>query len=129
MLVVTLPWHLVGIMGQPRRMAYYDFTDPALAPQAIWVSVSAVGGLILLLSAMLLVCLLVVSQQGQVGAVAPLKLSLAVHPPHRLPASLNGFRVWIWLILGLTIANYGYPIAQSVMLRGAGVPPYLVDAR
>jgi hypothetical protein len=37
--------------------------------------------------------------------------------------------VWIWLILGLTIANYGYPIAQSVMLRGAGVPPYLVDAR
>ena len=24
MLIVTLPWHLVGVMGQPRRMAYYD---------------------------------------------------------------------------------------------------------
>ena len=47
MLVMTLPWHLVGVMGQPRRMAYYDFTDPALAPQAIWVSISAVGGFVL----------------------------------------------------------------------------------
>jgi hypothetical protein len=34
MLVVTLPWHVVGIMGQPRRMSYYDYSDPALAPQA-----------------------------------------------------------------------------------------------
>jgi cytochrome c oxidase subunit 1 len=129
MVVVTLPWHLVGIMGQPRRMAYYDFSDPALAPQAIWVSMSAMGGLVLLLSAMLLVGLLVVSQRGQVVAVAPLKLSLAVHPPRRLPASLNGFRVWIWLILGLTIANYAYPIAQSVLLGGTGVPLYSVEAR
>ena len=47
MLIVTLPWHLVGVMGQPRRMAYYDYTDPALAPQAIWVSVSAIGGFVL----------------------------------------------------------------------------------
>jgi cytochrome c oxidase subunit 1 len=59
----------------------------------------------------------------------PLKLSLAVHPPRRLPASLNGFRVWIWLILGLTIANYAYPIGQSVLLRDTGVPPYMVGAR
>jgi cytochrome c oxidase subunit 1 len=44
MLIVTLPWHLVGLMGQPRRMAYYDFTDPALAPQAIWVSISLSAG-------------------------------------------------------------------------------------
>ena len=54
MLVTTLPWHLVGLMGQPRRMAYFDYTDPALAPQAIWVSVSAVGGFVLVFSALLL---------------------------------------------------------------------------
>ena len=28
MLLTTLPWHVVGVMGQPRRMAYYDYTDP-----------------------------------------------------------------------------------------------------
>ena len=41
MLLTTLPWHAVGVMGQPRRMAYFDFSDPALAAQAIWVSLSA----------------------------------------------------------------------------------------
>jgi cytochrome c oxidase subunit 1 len=129
MLVVTLPWHLVGIMGQPRRMAYYDYTDPALAQQAIWVSVSAVGGFVLLFSAALLVGLLVASLRGPVVAIPPLKLSLAVRPPHRLSPSLNGFRVWILLVLGLTVANYAYPIAQSTLVGGTGVPAYLVGAR
>ncbi len=64
MLIVTLPWHLVGIMGQPRRMAYFDFTDPALAPQAIWVSVSAIGGFVLVFSAILLLGVLLASHRG-----------------------------------------------------------------
>ena len=29
--IVTLPWHLVGIMGQPRRMADYDSINSASA--------------------------------------------------------------------------------------------------
>jgi cytochrome c oxidase subunit 1 len=129
MLVVSLPWHLVGLMGQPRRMAYYDFTDPALAPQAIWVIVSAVGGVVLLFSALLFIGLLAASQRGTISAIPPLRLSLAVYPPRRLPPSLNGFRVWVLLVLALTLANYAYPIAQSALLRGTGVPPYMVDAR
>ena len=127
MLVVTLPWHLVGIMGQPRRMAYFDFTIPALAPQAIWVSVSAVGGFVLVLSAILLLGVLLASHRGPVAAGPPVTFSLAVHPPRRLPASLNGFRVWLLLVVALTIANYGYPIAQFVFLQGTGVPAYLVQ--
>src|ERR1700712_3517322 len=34
MLVLTLPWHWVGLLGMPRRMAYFDYTNPAIAPQA-----------------------------------------------------------------------------------------------
>jgi cytochrome c oxidase subunit I len=34
MMVLTLPWHYVGILGMPRRMAFYDYTDPAIAAQA-----------------------------------------------------------------------------------------------
>ena len=89
MLIVTLPWHLVGVMGQPRRMAYYDFADPALAPQAIWVSISAIGGFVLVFSAMLLVGVLLASHRGPNAAIPPLKFSLAVNPPRRLPRSLN----------------------------------------
>ena len=31
MLVLSLPWHLVGLLGMPRRMAYYDYTPPGTA--------------------------------------------------------------------------------------------------
>ena len=124
MLVVTLPWHLVGVMGQPRRMAYYDFTDPALAPQAIWVSVSAVGGFILVFSAILLVGVLIASHRGQSVAVPPLKFSLAVNPPRRLPRSLNSLGVWTLLMVALTVANYGYPLAQFLFFNNASVLTY-----
>ena len=127
MLIVTLPWHLVGIMGQPRRMAYYDYTDPALAPQAIWVSISALGGFVLLFSALLLVGILFSSQRGPVAENSPLKFSLAVHPPSVLPASLNGFRVWTLLVVALTLANYGFPLAQFLFLENTGVPAYAVQ--
>jgi len=130
MMLTTLPWHVVGVMGQPRRMAYFDFSDPALAPQAIWVSLSAVGGFVLVFSALLLVVVLLTSQRGPVAKrVSPLTFSVALRPPRSLPASLNGFRVWVLLVLALTVANYGYPLAQFVFLRDTGVPAYPVQAR
>jgi hypothetical protein len=30
MMVLSMPWHLVGLLGMPRRMAYYGYTHPAL---------------------------------------------------------------------------------------------------
>jgi cytochrome c oxidase subunit I len=127
MLIVTLPWHLVGVMGQPRRMAYYDFTNSALASQGIWVSISAIGGFVLVFSALLLVGVLLASHRGAVAAISPLKFSLAVYPPRRLPQSLNSFGIWALLVLALTIANYGYPIAQFVFLNRTAVPAFQVS--
>jgi cytochrome c oxidase subunit 1 len=129
MLLTTLPWHVVGVMGQPRRMAYYDYTDPALAPQAIWVGLSAIGGFVLVFSAFAFIGVLIASQRTPVGAVPPLALSLALNPPRSLPASLNGFRVWVLLVVALTISNYGYPVAQSLLLKDTGVAAYPVRVR
>jgi cytochrome c oxidase subunit 1 len=41
--------------------------------------------------------------------------ALAVHPPLRVPAALNGFALWNVLVLVLMIAAYGYPIAQFLI--------------
>src|ERR671938_75802 len=59
MLVTTFPWHWVGILGMPRRMAYFDFSDPAVAPQALSVVLSAIGGFILLASGALFILILI----------------------------------------------------------------------
>jgi cytochrome c oxidase subunit I len=128
MVIVTLPWHLVGVMGQPRRMAYYDFANSALASQAIWVSVSAIGGFVLVFSALLLLGVLLASHRGLATAISPLKFSLALYPPRRLPQSLNSFGIWALLVLALTVANYGYPLAQFIFLNRTGVPAFQVSA-
>jgi len=124
MLIVTLPWHVVGLMGQPRRMSYYDYTDPALAPQAIWVALSAVGGFVLVLSTLLLVGMLLASFRRGISVQPPLRFSLAIDPPRSLPASLNGFGVWVVLVAALTVTNYGFPIAQALAARGSAVAAF-----
>ena len=55
MLVMTLPWHWLGLNGQWRRVAHFDYTDPLIAWWGPWVVVSLVGGLLLLASALLFV--------------------------------------------------------------------------
>lgn len=129
MLIVTLPWHVVGIMGQPRRMSYYDYSDPALAPQAIWVALSAIGGFVLVFSTLLLVGMLLASHRKPATVQPPLLFSLALDPPRRLPSSLNGFGVWILLVVALTVTNYGFPLAQALFMQSSQVAPYSVGPR
>jgi cytochrome c oxidase subunit 1 len=56
MIVTTFPWHYVGILGMPRRMASYDYANPAIAPEALSVSISIFGGLLLLIFCRLVLC-------------------------------------------------------------------------
>jgi cytochrome c oxidase subunit 1 len=41
--------------------------------------------------------------------------ALAVHPPQRVPAALNGFGLWNVLVLVLMVMAYGFPIAQFLI--------------
>jgi cytochrome c oxidase subunit 1 len=40
MILTTCPWHYVGILGMPRRMGVSDYSNPALAPDALPVTLS-----------------------------------------------------------------------------------------
>jgi len=46
----------------------------------------------------------------------------------RLPAALNGFALWLALMITLTVINYGYPIAQLLAIKGNAVPAVYVGA-
>ncbi|MGI9025473.1 MAG: b(o/a)3-type cytochrome-c oxidase subunit 1 [Burkholderiaceae bacterium] len=127
MMVLAMPWHLVGLMGMPRRMAYYDYTHPAIHPQAWTVIASTVGGLALVVSALLSVFVLARGRKRN-EAPEPFTFSVAVHMPARVPAALNGFGLWVALMIALTIVNYGFPIVQLAMLEGTSVPVIHVGA-
>ena len=44
------------------------------------------------------------------------RFASAVHPPVTVPAALNSYGLWVALMIGLTVTNYGFPIAAA---RGA----------
>ncbi len=129
MMIVSIPWHIAGLMGEPRRVAVFDYNDPFIARMGPLVTVSAIGGLILVMSAILLIVVLVRSHFGERTVGAPLRYAIAVNPPARVPASLNGFALWNAILLVLIVVTYGYPIGQFFVLKSHSVPAYDVSSQ
>ena len=122
MIVLTFPWHYVGILGMPRRMAFYDYSDPVIAEQAASVVMSVIGGAILVVSGALFLLVLARGQAAVRKDPGVYRFSVAAHPPRALPAALNGFGLWLGLMIGLTVVNYGFPIAHLLATPGTAVP-------
>ena len=131
MMVMTLPWHYLGLQGQWRRVATFNYADPLIASWGPWVIVSFVGGIVLLASAVLFIWNLLEFHRARSVAADLLRplYATAVHPPERVPAALNGFALWNVLVLVLMIAAYGYPIAQFFFIDAPEAIVHRVDGR
>ena len=129
MMVLTMPWHLVGLLGAPRRMAYYDYTHPDLHPQAWTVTMSTAGGLLLVLSAALFIHILATARRQDAVSVPAFTFSRTAHEEARPPAALNGLGLWVGMMIALTVVNYGYPIAQLALTPHASVPVIPIGGR
>jgi cytochrome c oxidase subunit 1 len=131
MMVMSLPWHWLGLQGQWRRVAQFDYSNPIIAAWGPWVVVSLVGGLLLLASALLFIWNLVSVRSSfrshPASMVAPYRFALAVHPPARVPAALNGFGLWNALVLFLMLSAYGWPIAEAFVINAPHAVVHRVD--
>jgi cytochrome c oxidase subunit 1 len=129
MMVMTLPWHYLGLQGQWRRVATFNYSDPIIASWGPWVIVSLVGGVILLASAILFIWNLAEFHRARrvTTTVSVPVYALAVHPPLRVPAALNGFTLWNVLVLVLMTAAYAYPIAQFFVIQPPEAIVHRVD--
>jgi cytochrome c oxidase subunit 1 len=127
MMIMTLPWHYLGLKGQWRRVAEFDYHDPVIRSWGPWVEVSVVGGFMLLASALLFIFNLLSLHARRQAAAPPVRsgisYALAVHPPVRVPSILNGFALWNLLVLILMAVAYGFPIAHVIMMDA---PPAVV---
>ena len=96
MIVLTFPWHWVGILGMPRRMAFYDYTDPALAPRAFSVILSVIGGAILVVSGALFLAVLIRGHRAPRSRAGRIPLRRRRAPAaHVCLRALNGFALWL----------------------------------
>ncbi len=122
MIILSTPWHILGLLGQPRRIssvAYNSLLTLAWDPYELAM---IVGGFILLGSALLFLHILGKSQkQGHPSTVSQVAYPYAgTGDGWKAPALLNGFGFWNVVILGLMVANFGYPIAQFFLNRTFG---------
>ena len=78
MMVMTLPWHWLGLQGQWRRVANFNYADPIIAGWGPLVIVSLAGGLVLLASALLFVRNLAVLHRSPLPALQRPLYALAV---------------------------------------------------
>jgi cytochrome c oxidase subunit 1 len=129
MITLTFPWHYAGLLGMPRRMAFYDYSAPGGDTQALTVIMSVIGGAILVVSAGLFIAVLVRNHRAERIEPAPYTFSKPVHEPVNLPWALNGLGLWVGLMIALTLTNYGFPIAQLIRLHEAQVPAVYVGGK
>jgi cytochrome c oxidase subunit 1 len=122
MLVLTLPWHYLGILGQPRRVSSTPYDTELVAAWGPYEIAMVIGGLILLLSTVMLVLNLL--RKGVASSDTEVEYAEPVHPVMNIPRLLNNFAFWNIVILVYMISSYGYPIAQFFMMDTYGTIPW-----
>lgn len=127
MLILTLPWHVMGLMGQPRRIGVPPYGNEIAASWLPFEFAMLVGGIILTVSAVMLVVNLLLSHSGpQSDSVREVGFAETAEPLLKIPALLNGFGFWVGVIVVYMIASYGYPILQFFLMETHGTFPWSI---
>lgn len=127
MLVLTIPWHYLGILGQPRRISITPYDTPLVAEWYPHEIAMFIGGLILLMSAVLLIVnLLNTHSNTEIEENTEVEYSVPVHAVVGLPKLLNSFTFWNVVILIYLVASYAYPIGQFFMMDTYGSMPWRI---
>ena len=120
-IIMTTPWHILGLLGQPRRIDSVNYNNLLTLSWDPYEVVMIFGGLILIFSAGLLIYNLAKTQlcgtetfKGEVEYAEP------IHKASNLPSYLNGFALWNCVIAVFMLIAFGYPIAQFFMMETFG---------
>jgi len=123
MIILSTPWHILGLLGQPRRISSVAYNSVLTLAWDPYELAMIIGGAVLLGSALLFLHILAKSQKrGEPVSEAIAEIRYADSEPAgaRVPPLLNGFGVWNVIILALMLANFGYPIAQFFLTKTFG---------
>jgi len=127
MLVLTLPWHILGLLGQPRRIGVAPYGEAVTAPWGPYEFLMLVGGVILVISSTLFVLNLLLTHFKPKETVRPvMEYAEPLHPVMHLPKLLNGFGFWTSVIVIYMIVSYGYPILQFFLMETNGTFPWSI---
>ncbi len=114
MTILTTPWHVLGLLGQPRRISTVVYNNLLTLSWKPYELAMIVGGMIMLGSACLFVYQLYKTQFGPVVSEFNQEVEYAepIHAVNSLPEYLNDFVLWNKVIAVLMAISFGIPILQ-----------------
>jgi len=122
MAILTTPWHVLGLLGQPRRISSVVYNNLLTLAWKPYELAMIFGGLILLGSACLFIYNLVKTQlQPSVEAFDQvIEYAEPIHPVSELPEYLNDLKLWNKVIAVLMAISFGFPILQFFFMETFG---------
>ncbi len=122
MVILTTPWHVLGLLGQPRRISTVVYNNLLTLAWKPYELAMIFGGLVLLASAGLFVYNLVKTQIQPAAEdfTAHIEYAEPIHPVKQLPEFLNDFGLWNKVIAVLMAISFGVPILQFFFMQTFG---------
>jgi cytochrome c oxidase subunit 1 len=118
MSILTTPWHVLGLLGQPRRISSVVYNNLMTLSWKPYELMMIFGGLVLLGSACLFIYLIFKTQFSATDEVFEGEVEYAetYHPVTDLPDYLNDIKIWNKVIAILMLISFGIPILQFFFL-------------
>ncbi len=122
MTILTTPWHVLGLLGQPRRISSVVYNNLLTLSWKPYELMMIFGGLILLGSACALIYNLVKTQLAPTTENFSEQIEFAepLRPVTALPEHLNDLKLWNKIIAVLMAISFGYPILQFFFMETFG---------
>jgi len=126
MSIMTTPWHVLGLLGQPRRISSVQYNNLLTLSWEPYEILMIMGGLVLLGSACLFFYILVKTQFSTSSETftADVEYAEPLHKVKDLPEYLNDFKLWNKVIAGLMLISFGLPILQFFFMDTYGSSPW-----
>jgi cytochrome c oxidase subunit 1 len=122
MAILTTPWHVLGLLGEPRRISSVVYNNLLTLAWKPYEFMMIFGGLILLGSACLFIYVLAKTQLNPAAEACTDTIEFAepVKAVSGLPEYLNSLTLWNKVIAVLMVISFGYPILQFFIMKTFG---------
>jgi len=118
--------HVTGLMGMPRRIYDPSYAGSLVAAGwAEWTTISAVGGVIVFVSAMMYVLVMVGTVLWGDRVEAPaIEYARPLEPEEPLPSVWDRVGMWTVVAAALVVIAYAYPILSLISMERFGSPGF-----
>jgi cytochrome c oxidase subunit 1 len=128
MLLFSIPTHITGVMGMPRRMYDASYGDhPAALSWKLLTDISAIGGLLLFVSALFFVLVVLFTLFGAVREVEAIEFAEPLELPGPRALMFDRLGLWTAAAIILLVVSYGPPLwnhLRLVRFGSAGFSPF-----